>query len=235
MKCPILLSALILILLYALLIPAEGATIHGVVYNWENLEPLPKAVIIINSTPEQRFVTEDGTYSFNLTPGTYLIKAYYYKEGKLKLYAEENVTVKREGEFVHDIILFPPLQLNVEEPKVDFPTLESPDYTIECLVIAIAIVGVVALLLLKRKTRSVEVKEDEVKLKEKIEEELPNDLTEVIEVLRKEGGRMTQKDLRKRLRYSEAKMSLIVADLERRGIVEKVRKGRGNIIFLKKF
>ncbi len=65
------------------------------------------------------------------------------------------------------------------------------------------------------------------------EYDLPEDLAEVVELIRKEGGRITQKELRKKLGYSEAKMSLIIADLERRGIVEKVKKGRGNIIFLR--
>ncbi len=62
---------------------------------------------------------------------------------------------------------------------------------------------------------------------------MPEDLRRAVEIIKKEGGRITQKELRKRLGYSEAKVSLIIADLERRGIVEKVKKGRGNIIFLK--
>ncbi len=48
------------------------------------------------------------------------------------------------------------------------------------------------------------------------------------------GGRMTQRDLRKELPYSEAKVSLMVAELEGRGILKKFKKGRGNIIVLEK-
>ena len=44
---------------------------------------------------------------------------------------------------------------------------------------------------------------------------------------------MTQKDIRKSIPFSEAKVSLILADLEHTGKIEKIKKGRGNIIILK--
>jgi len=62
--------------------------------------------------------------------------------------------------------------------------------------------------------------------------DLPSDLQEVISIVRGEGGRITQKELRARLRYSEAKVSLMITDLEDRRIVKKVKKGRGNVIIL---
>lgn len=62
---------------------------------------------------------------------------------------------------------------------------------------------------------------------------LPADLQEVMGIIRGHGGRITQKDLRSRLKYSEGKVSLMLADLERRGLVEKFKRGRGNIIILK--
>ena len=64
-------------------------------------------------------------------------------------------------------------------------------------------------------------------------DKLPRDLKEIIGILEKSGGRMTQKDLRARLNCSEAKVSLMVTDLEDRGLVHKVKKGRGNIILLR--
>jgi uncharacterized membrane protein len=63
---------------------------------------------------------------------------------------------------------------------------------------------------------------------------LPADLQEVIDIIRGQGGRMTQKDLRSRLKkYSEGKVSLMLADLERRERIEKFKKGRGNTVILK--
>ncbi|MCD4806661.1 MAG: MarR family transcriptional regulator [Methanococcoides sp.] len=61
---------------------------------------------------------------------------------------------------------------------------------------------------------------------------LPDDLREVLDIVIANGGRITQKDLRGKLRYSEAKVSLIVSDLENRGLVDKFKKGRGNIIII---
>ena len=64
------------------------------------------------------------------------------------------------------------------------------------------------------------------------EEGLPEDLRKVVEIIRSNGGRITQKELRQKVDYSEAKVSLIVADLENRGLVQKFKKGRGNVIVL---
>ena len=64
-------------------------------------------------------------------------------------------------------------------------------------------------------------------------DELPDDLKEIIHILESQGGRMTQKDLRAKLNCSEAKVSLMITDLEDRGLVYKVKKGRGNIILLR--
>lgn len=61
---------------------------------------------------------------------------------------------------------------------------------------------------------------------------LPSDLQEVLDIIRSGGGRITQKELRSKLSYSEAKVSLVVSDLENRGLVEKFKKGRGNIIII---
>jgi len=60
------------------------------------------------------------------------------------------------------------------------------------------------------------------------------DLEQITNILKQEGGRATQKDIRKQIPLSEAKISLMIAELEHKGVVEKIKKGRGNIIILKK-
>jgi uncharacterized membrane protein len=62
---------------------------------------------------------------------------------------------------------------------------------------------------------------------------LPTDLQEVMDIIRGQGGRITQKDLRSKLKYSEGKVSLMLADLERRELIEKFKRGRGNVVILK--
>jgi uncharacterized membrane protein len=61
---------------------------------------------------------------------------------------------------------------------------------------------------------------------------LPEDCRQVLAIIEKNDGRITQLDLRKALPYSEAKVSLIVSDLESRGLVKKIKKGRGNVLIL---
>ena len=206
---------IIVILVFCLLQPVNAAVIYGKLYRWDTLDLLKNVVVTIKDHTIQRMISKNGSYMFDVQPGRYTIIA---EHGDL--YAVENVTVTN-GENRFDIILFP--RLNFSEPP-QMPVIEEkksePPYYLVAILICLAILGV----LYYAKKRE-----------NKIEEELPPDLLEVVEILKKEGGRITQKELRKKLGYSEAKMSLIIADLERRGIIEKVKKGRGNIIFLKKF
>ena len=60
--------------------------------------------------------------------------------------------------------------------------------------------------------------------------ELPEDLDELYALIMKKGGRVTQKELRGEMKCSEAKVSLMLDDLEDRGYIKKIRKGRSNII-----
>ncbi|MBI4145151.1 hypothetical protein HY493_03015 [Candidatus Woesearchaeota archaeon] len=68
-------------------------------------------------------------------------------------------------------------------------------------------------------------------------EELPqterDDAKTVLDIIRQLGGRTTQKEIRKLTPLSEAKVSLIITELEHKGQIEKIKKGRGNVIVLK--
>ncbi len=52
----------------------------------------------------------------------------------------------------------------------------------------------------------------------------------VLQKLKDFGGRVAQRELRKNLDLSEAAVSMAITELEDRGLVEKIRKGRGNIV-----
>lgn len=198
-----------LILLLLLATPAVADTIYGTIYRWDTLEPI-EAIVTIKNGIEQRMVAINGSYRFEVEPGNYTIIA---KSGELT--AIENVTVK--GKVIFDLILFPELEVPEEIPEIP---IEGEDYSVFVAILCFA--GIAAIYVLKKKF-----------VKSKKNEVLPEDLKTVVEVIKANGGRITQKELRKKLGFSEAKMSLIIADLERRGIVEKVKKGRGNVIFLK--
>ncbi|MEM4260029.1 MAG: winged helix DNA-binding protein [Candidatus Woesearchaeota archaeon] len=55
---------------------------------------------------------------------------------------------------------------------------------------------------------------------------------QILEFLKKEDGRANQKDIRKNFPVSEAKISLVIKELEAKGLVQKIKKGKGNIIIL---
>ena len=62
---------------------------------------------------------------------------------------------------------------------------------------------------------------------------LDDDLQEIIYLLQKNGGRMTQKEIRKSFPLSEAKISMMITELIHLEQVKKIKKGRGNIIVLR--
>jgi len=61
---------------------------------------------------------------------------------------------------------------------------------------------------------------------------LSTDLQEIVNLIRGHKGRITQKDLRRRSEYSEVKVSLLLSELEKRGLIKKFKNGRENILIL---
>ncbi len=248
---------------------ASGAVVHGTTYEWSTFEPLENTIVEVNSTPPQFLVASSGSYSFDLPEGTYTIRAEYYQGNLLEYYAEENITIVGDGDFVLDLLMFPPIEeeflyedINFSDDLYDY---EEPDKIAgedESLVSPVAItiffiliVGCALFVWRKRRNKSgakgaggeddryeppepePEFDEDGLERSEEsggLEEfDIPSDLQEVLSVIRDDGGRIAQKELRARLKYSEAKVSLMITDLEDRGLVKKVKKGRGNVIILK--
>jgi len=348
---------------------ALAATIHGTVYEWYSFKPLENSIIEINSTPEQSFVATDAQYSFNLTPGTYLIIASYFEENTLVYRAREEVIVSDEGEYIHDLLLFPAYQedldlldqgdfenvdLDIEEAEPK--SQESSQYTIFIFALLALCILLLAGYIIKKERRNPpekmaglpgeienpklsdtkpmgsenltanasasgytatngtvnndtvnndtvtddtinndtvtdnrvineidsikgvsgadyepsesliveepvekafgkDIPAQQIKLPdpgnsiaplsaaslfeeeqvssnspEDPEETLPEDLKEIMNLIRANGNRITQRELRKKSPYSESKVSLMLSDLEERGLVEKFKRGRGNII-----
>jgi uncharacterized membrane protein len=212
-----------------------GATIHGKTYEFSTLEPMKdvRVEVYLNSTLIQREVAENGEYSFDLSPGDYLIKAKYFRGSLLDYYADENVTVI--GDTVLDLIMMPNLDIDeaLFPPNITVPEIRESgaDPNLFLLVIPVAAVIVISVLFLKRRKKGGKEKLPLPASPAQVQE-LPDDLKSVVGIIKDAGGRITQKELRKKLPYSEAKVSLMVADLENRGVLRKIKKGRGNIIIL---
>lgn len=225
-----------------------AATIYGNIYG-PDLNKLEKRVEIeVDSSPRQYRVSTDGAYSFFLLVGQYTIKAKYEEYGRIKYIAEEKIVVKDEGEFIHDIVMYPSPE---EEERLLNKTLEEPEddsnkkqgiflFVIIGSVFIVSILFVFYILKKGRKKEHIQEKKEESSesfavIKEKKEEvEAPESLDRIIRIIKDNKGRVTQKEIRKQIPLSEAKISLMVTELEDKGIVKRIKKGRGNIIILNK-
>ena len=209
----------------------QGAVIHGSVYDLE-LNTLSRAVVEIDTTPKQVMVSRNGSYQFTVLPGVYKIHAHH---AKLDLITEENITVKAEGTYVLDLILFPDLEAEEEllNETLEIEEYEEPEQKpvpiISIILILLVLAGIVFWVYRHKRKETVR---DEDKSNQEKKPPTKIDLEEILVFIRKEGGRTTQKELRKAIPYSEGKISLMLADLESQGKVKKIKKGRGNIIIL---
>lgn len=185
-----------------------GATIRGIVYD-SSLKPAKNVIIEVNSSPTQRFLARDGTYLFSLPAADYKISASYETTGG-QAYGEELISVIDDGRYVLDIFL---VSIGGE---LDF----RKEYTYIYYSIIVILIIVIAILVYFFKIRKKkELESDEIK--------------DIITLLKKNNGRMTQKEIRKYFDLSEAKISLMISDLEEQEKLKRVKKGRGNIIILK--
>ncbi len=222
----------------------EAATIQGKIYD-SNLDLAYKAIVEINSTPKQSIVANSGEYSFNVPLGTYEIEALYVSEGSL-LYDKETFTVASEGTFTLDLILFESsdiedIDFDESELKMIEDLLKDKKEIDWLLILEISlgliIIGAVLFFIIIKREKQKQPKQKKFKkfkaraINAKIIEKPFGDeaLKRTLEILRRE-RRVTQKDIRKELKISEAKVSLIIADLEAQGKAKKIKQGRGNII-----
>jgi uncharacterized membrane protein len=219
---------------------ALAATIEGTVYT-ESLEVATDVLIEIDSTPQQKYLSKDGMYGFDIGSGSYTITA---RRGMTVI--TEQVTIVGDGTFVYDIFLIPNLQ-DEEELWEDTSILDEEEPTGFAAWRYVVAVVIFLLILWRfgierkkhgsvyrfRKRMKAESKKSVEEHKADLEKE-PSYVEKVIEILKKHDGRISQKQLRKEMLYlSESKVSLIITELEHKGLVEKVKKGRGNVILLK--
>ena len=213
---------------------ANAATIHGTVYDL-SLKKLSNVRVEINTSPKQFLVAQNGSYSFNAPNGAYTIKAQLIQKNAVLAYVQENITIKQDGFYVLDLILFPDVEEGVEDLDIDVNGNVVETNNKKGILIVFAVLLVLAIAAASYYINKKQKKEPAKTKEEKIDEKREgDDLEQIIKVIRHEGGRATQKEIRKQMPLSEAKISLMIAELEHKGIVEKIKKGRGNIIILRK-
>lgn len=252
-------SAFLAFLLYLAPAFVGSAIVRGVVYDWSTLDPAEDVVVEINTTPLQRMVAINGSYSFEVPKGSFLLEAKQVNKGKTIASAQEAVVVAEEGVYSIDLIIWPlegvlPELEVLEAPQLDEANLtamleEKPEapWWLQSLSFAIAVLagGAVLWALLRRKKKEAEVETEpkaeqpEVEVRVKKVEELPKeelaaDEEEALQRISEAGGSIGQKELRKALHVSEAKVSMLLSALEAKGFVKKIKKGRGNLVKLLK-
>lgn len=207
-----------------------AATIQGSIYS-PYLEKLSNSVVEINTNPKQTIVAKTGNYSFNVPPGNYVLEASY--KNKEAYSTQEQVIVDKEGNYVLDLILAPDFsETEGIDPDVDIPKVDKQSLNYKVLLIPVIIVALIYLFWWWEK-KHVKRKEQKPETLQPQETEDSPDLNKIIDFIKKHGNRITQKDIRKEFPVSEAKISLMLAELESKGKIQKIKKGRGNIIILK--
>lgn len=227
-----------------LIIPfTTAAALKGTIYD-ENLEITKDVLVEINTLPQQKYLAKTGSYSFDLPPGKYLLTA----KNNQYIVTEEVEIISDQGEYLLDMFLLPDFTeedelWNETQEELSLETEENPIPVWSWIVAGILFAILLArIIYARRKYGSLwlfrkRIKEESKKTLEQHKEELaqePGYLENALEIIQKHDGRITQKELRKEMMYlSEAKVSLIVTELEHKGKVEKIKKGRGNVIILK--
>jgi uncharacterized membrane protein len=226
----------------ATLAQENNATVHGTAYDLWTFAPLENIVIEVysNSVLRMQTISVDGTYSLSLSPGDYTIMGKHYYGSFLISDAQENVTLQPHDNITLDLIMFPTFEENELPENYDNTIAEewgdagTTWWPILGAALVLVLLGAVAafyyLKILPKKKLGMKKVEETPSVKVV---GLPDDLREVMDAITGSGGRINQVELRRKLPYSEAKVSLMIADLENRGLVRKIKKGRGNIIILK--
>lgn len=240
---------------------ASAATIHGTIYDL-SLNRVKDVIVEINTIPKQTLVSKDGLYSFNVPRGSYIIAAAYSNSYKYNIKEEISVKDEGDyvidlflfPSFEEEEELAGDTDISIEEGYFEW------DYGMWVIGLGLVIIIVLMIIIVGAlhkkwaKTREPEKEKDavvkDIAAEEKAEEQIekkrgdlkkeekdakkePDDYySRVYEIIKKE-KRATQKEIRRQVPLSEAKISLILTQLEHEGKVQKIKKGRGNIILFK--
>ncbi len=183
----------------------NSATVQGNVYDI-SLDLVKNSIVEINTIPNQKLVARDGSYIFSSVPkGSYEITA--YTSDNLK--TTENITIEQDGTYTIDLFLIPELKEGDKKSNLIY------------YLFSIIILIIIVILIIKFR-----------KKKPKKSNDIDEDLQKVLEIIKKDGNRTTQKHIKEVTGLSEAKVSLMITDLESKNIVKRIKKGRSNIIIL---
>lgn len=224
-------SAILIFIVAYLMIPgAYGALVYGSVYDLE-LNPAENVIVEVNTSPIQRYLAKNGSYSFTIPVGVYSIQTQHQYQGE-RYRAEEIINIVDNGVYVLDLFLFPDISEDeslFEQANVTFGESDQESQGLAgWIYLAMALLVMAALVLVYVLRRKPHASSSDSILPDYTGK--TDYLKKILELLKSNQGRMTQKDIRKAIPLSEAKVSLLLSELEAKERIERIKKGRGNII-----
>jgi uncharacterized membrane protein len=222
-----------------------AATVYGFVYDY-SLNPAKGYAVSVNSTPTQTIILNDsGFYSFQLPDGFFVLSV--YPPTAPENATIQNITIASNGSFEVDLLAFNfplPNDSSINDLNVinnvsaslnnlsnqsfrnnfsnsSFPRPPPQLFPFDIIIIlipAIFVVLVAVLFILLKRQKHVEQSKGMVIL--------TGDEKIVFDKIKEFEGRVSQKELRKNLSLSEASVSIALTNLEDKGLVDKIKKGR---------
>ncbi len=212
----------ILIVILLSLAFSEAADIYGNLYD-PALKRMYSSVIEINTTPRQRFVSTNGSYHFTISPGSYEIRA----SSITGLAAMENLTVVDEGRYILDLFLYPEDGLDIGDVYIPepIPSSKMPVWLLTGFGVLLVSSAFIIAFLIRQNTDMRRMHLEALK-------GLDDDEKKVLTLLRDNKGRLSQQVIGREFTYTDAKVSLMLTDLEDKRFIRRVKRGRANMIFL---
>lgn len=212
----------------------SAATISGTVYDM-SFDRVNDVLVEIDTIPKQMFVATDGSYSFQVPEGTYVISAEKDDED-----ASEEITVEQDGDFIIDLLIFPSFAeedaLVEDINSVDIESdLDILSYKKDLRIYVLVLFAIVLfnLLFVFRKRVKTFLRKKLHNTSKKTHSVSDNHTETVLAFISSQGGRTTQREIRKEIPLSEAKISLLLAELAHDNKIKKFKTGRSNVVVLK--
>jgi len=242
---------------------ANAAMISGAIYDLA-LQKESNVIVEIDSIPKQLLVSKIGDYAFTIKPGNYTLYAHtaLAKATESIIIDDDNnytldLILEDTSPSVSEGLILQESDLNVSSSNIS-DTNKSKDILLLVGLILIVVLALIILYILvyekkiKSKSSRYDIHHKQDTNHDAIRESTKHDIANetknpvaksesqldeyahnALQLIKKE-KRTTQKDLRKEIPLSEAKISLIVTELEDKGKIRKIKKGRGNILIFVK-
>jgi len=209
------------VLFVLLLCVSNAAQVYGDIYEAGSLKTLDNTVVTLKGTDySYRQVFSGTNYSFELPDGKYHLSADRYGGSTLTHSFNETINVNGEKTRI-DFVLSP-----ISQPA----STQMDTGSLALVGAGLVIILIIAYRFLSRKRQAVQDLDEKKPLPSAF---VPDeDSKKALEAINANEGRMTQKELREALNFSDAKMSLMLSELEHYGKIKRFKKGRGNIIRL---